>query len=118
MTKSHARVNIEPNHFSSLKRLVRVTGWVRRFLTNCRRTKELRRKNRTVLSAVVSTAETFWIRQAQAQVFPHGENDASLRRLNRKNDRDGLLRMDGRLRFAEDLPYDTRHPISYQRSTL
>ena len=31
--------------------------------------------------------------------------------MNPKSDDDGLLRMDGRLCFADELPYDTRHPI-------
>lgn len=111
VTKSSASGSIDPSHFSNLKRLVRVTGWVQRFLTNCRLPKELQRKDRTLLSAEMSAAETFWIKQAQAQAFPGGENEGSLTRLNPKSDGDGLLRMDGRLRFADDLPYNTRHPI-------
>ena len=102
---------IDPNKFSSLKRLVHVTGWVQRFLTNCRLPMHLRRKDRILLPTEISKAETFWIKQVQAQAFPGGENEGSLTRLNPKNDGDGLLRMDGRLRFADELPYGTRHPI-------
>ena len=69
----------------------------------------LRRKDRILLPTEISKAETFWIKQAQA--FPGEENEGSLTRLNPKNDGDGLLRMDGRLRFADELPYSTRHPI-------
>ena len=100
---------IDPNKFSSLKRLVHVTGWVQRFLTNCRLPMHLRRKDRILLPTEISKAETLCIKQAQA--FPGGENEGSLTRLNPKNDGDGLLRMDGRLRFADELPYGTRHPI-------
>ena len=71
----------------------------------------LRRKDRILLPTEISEAETFWIKQAQAQAFPGGENEGSLTQLNPKSDGDGLLRMDGRLRFADELPYDTRHPI-------
>ena len=111
VTKSHASVIIDPNKFSSLKRLVHVTGWVQRFLTNCRLPMNLRRKDRILLPTEISEAESFWIKQAQAQAFPGGENEGSLTQLNPKSDGDGLLRMDGRLRFADELPYDTRHPI-------
>ena len=111
MTRSCAAVIIDPKKFSSLKRLVHVTGWVQRFLTNCRLPVSSRRKDRILLPTEISRAETFWIKQTQAQVFPGGENEGSLTRLNPKYDDDGLLRMDGRLRFADELPYGTRHPI-------
>lgn len=67
MTRSHAIVIIDPNKFSSLKRLVHVKGWVQRFLTNCRLPMNLRRKDRVLLPTEMSEAETFWIKQAQAQ---------------------------------------------------
>ncbi|XP_078355671.1 uncharacterized protein LOC144640376 [Oculina patagonica] len=111
MTMSHASTIIDPNKFSSLKRLVRVTGWVQRFLTNCRLPMNLRRKDRILLPTEISEAETMWIKQAQMQAFPGGESEGLLTRLNPKSDGEGLLRMDGRLRFADHLPYDTRHPI-------
>ena len=70
---------------------------------------KLQRKDRIFLPTEISEAETFWIKQAQA--FPGGENKGSLIQLNPKTDGDGLIRMDGHLRFADELPYDTRHPI-------
>ena len=111
VTKSHARVIIDPNKFSSLKRLVHVTGWVQRFLNNCRLPMNLQRKDRILLPTEISEAETFWIKQAQAQAFPCGENEGSLTQLNPKSDSDGLLQRDGRLRFTDEPPYDTRHTI-------
>ena len=54
MTKSHASAVINPNKFSSLKRLVRVTGWVQRFLTNCRLLMNSRRKDRILLPTEIS----------------------------------------------------------------
>ena len=80
VTNSHASVIMDPNRFSSLKRLVHVTDWVKRFLTNCRLPMNLRRKDRILLPTEISEAETFWIKQAQAQAqaFPGGENEGSL----------------------------------------
>ena len=77
-----------------------------------------RRKDRILLPTEISGAETFWIKQTQAQAFPGGEKEGSLTRLNPKHDGNGLLRMDGRLRFADELPYSTRHPILLPRITL
>lgn len=91
VTKSHASASIDPSHFSSLKCLVHVTGWVQRFLTNCRLPKDLERKDRTLLSAEISTVEIFWIKQAQAEAFPDREKEGSLTQLNPKSDGDGLL---------------------------
>ena len=45
VTRSNASVIIDPNRSSSLRRLVHVTGWVQRFLTNCRLPMNLRRKD-------------------------------------------------------------------------
>ena len=111
MTKSHASAIIDPNKFSSHKRLVRMIEWVQRFLTSCRLPMNSRRKDRILLPTEISEAETMWIKQAQTQAFPGGESEGSLTRLNPKCDGEELLRMDGRLRFADHLPYDTRHPI-------
>ena len=86
-----------------------MTGWLQRFLSNCRLPKDLQRKDGSLLSDEITAAET--LKQAQAQVFPDGENERSLTRLNPKRDGNGLLRVNGRLRFADNLPYDTRHPI-------
>ena len=71
----------------------------------------LQRKDRILLPTEISEAETFWIKQAQAQAFPGGENEGSLTQPNPKSDGNGLLQTDGRLRFADELPYDTRYTI-------
>ena len=105
-------------HFKSLNRLVHATGWIQRFLTNCRLPMNLWRKDLILLPTEISEAETFRIKQAQAQAFPEGENEGSLTRLNPKNDSDGLFRMDGRLCFANQLPYSTRHPILLPKDHL
>lgn len=59
----------------------------------------------------VKEKELFWLKQAQADIFPNGVAEKSLAPLSPKKDADGLLRSDGRLRYAEELPYDVKHPI-------
>lgn len=102
---------IDPSHFSSFKRLIHVTGWVQRFLANCRSPKEQREKSRVLKPVEAEKAETFWLEQVQTEAFPNGVTEKSLISLHPKRDDKGLLRADGRLRYAEELPYDVRHPI-------
>lgn len=41
----------------------------------------------------ISAAETFWIKQAQAEAFLDGEKEGCLAELNPNKDGDGLLRI-------------------------
>ena len=71
----------------------------------------LNKTGNMLLSCEITQAVKYWIAQSQKQAFPKPENDATLLRLNPKKNEDGLLRMDGRSRLANELPYDTKHPI-------
>ena len=108
--KCKARSSIDPSHFPNFQCLIRVTGWLQCFLVNCRLPDEFREKGRTLRSNEIK-AETFWLKQMQAEAFPNGAAEMSLEWLNPKKDDDGLLRSDRRLRYAVDLPYEVRHPI-------
>ena len=111
MTRSRANVIIDPNKFSSLKQLLHVTGWVRRFADNCRLPQGSRKNTFTLTAAEMLKAETRWLKQAQDEAFPKGEEEGSLSRFNPKKDGEGLLQVDGRLWLADDLSYNTKHPI-------
>ena len=102
---------IDPNRFSSFQRLVRVTGWVRRFLSNCKRPNENREKSRTLRAQELQQAETYWFKRTQSEAFSDGVREKCLIQLNPKKDENGLLQSDGRLRNATDVPYGVRHPI-------
>ncbi len=47
----------------------------------------------------------------QAEAFPDGERQQTLAQLSPSRDDDGLLRVNGRLRYANDLPYNVKRPI-------
>ena len=111
LTKNYTSDFINPSRYSSYGRLIRVTGWVQRFIVNCRAPRETRKMGQVLSPVEISSAETYWVKQAQAEAFPNGERENSLVRLNPKKDDEGLLRIDGRLRYASNLPYDVRHPI-------
>ena len=87
-------------------------GWIKRFIANCKiRGKSGRNYERTLSSAEISDAETFWIKHTQTETFPEGINENSLVQLNPTKDDNDLLRINGRLRLSEDIPYDTKYPI-------
>ena len=102
---------LNPSRYSSWNRLVRVTAWVKRFLINSKTPSESRSLGASLSDLELLNAQQHWIRQAQAEVFPGGTKDRRLIQLTPMLDSDGLLRIDGRLKLAKDLPYQTRHPI-------
>ena len=102
---------LNPSRYSSWRRLVRVTAWVKRFLTNSKTPLESRNLAASLSDRELLFAKQHWVRQAQAEVFPGGTKDQRLIQLTPMLDSDGLLRIDGRLKLAKDLPYQTRHPI-------
>ena len=106
---------LDLNRYSSYSRLIHVTGWVWRFVTNCRSVQELRERNNVLTSNELTNAENFWVRQAQAEAFPQGEKEKALLQLNPQADSNGILRVNGRLKYADDLPFDARHPILLPR---
>ncbi len=109
---TNVSLEIDPNNFSSFHRLCRVTAWIRRYMANCkRRSNETRQRGKVLLPAEILDSEQFWIKQAQKDGFPQGAQAGCLLRLNPKSDSNGLLRMDGRLKHADELSYDSRHPI-------
>ncbi|XP_078360400.1 uncharacterized protein LOC144644752 [Oculina patagonica] len=116
---------LQPQRYSSWSKLTRVTASVDRFLENCRLPAALRREG-ALKPDEVSAAEMRYIRQAQQEVFaqeiralkagreiPGGSKLLPLRPVL---DEEGVLRCDGRLRYAEYLPWETRYPIILPRS--
>ncbi|XP_028414792.1 uncharacterized protein LOC114537879 [Dendronephthya gigantea] len=102
---------LDPKRYSSMTRLIRVTAWVKRFIKNCKSPINSRDTSIVLQNVEIKTAELFWIRKAQAESFVNKQKDKRLLKFCPIVDKEGILRVDGRLRLAEDLPYDTRHPI-------
>jgi len=100
----------DPSNFSNFQRLVRVTGWVLRFVKNCRVLAESKTKASTLSNEETKKAENLLIKHAQAECFPARLKEKCLVNLNPVEDEDGLLRVQGRLTNT-DLAYETKHPI-------
>ena len=65
----------------------------------------------TLTREEIAAAEKYWIKRVQAGSFPNGVKEESLLRLSPMVDSDGILQVDGRLRFADELSYDARCPV-------
>ena len=116
---------LDPTRYSSWTRLTRVSATVNRFLENCRLPPTLRRKG-TIKPEEIVTSEMYFIRLAQQEEFQEEIRALkSGRELPGKSkflplkpilDKEGILRCDGRLRYADCLPWESRHPIILPRN--
>ena len=111
---------LDPARYSTWTRLVRVTAWVKRFIRNTRKTVESE-TNADLSVDELDRTKQFWYRYAQNDVYKEEISDleaghavkqrSKLLPLNPCLDTHGLIRVDGRLKNAKHLPYDTRCPI-------
>lgn len=106
------------NRFSSLSKLIGVTGWTKRFIWNCRHPSE-RRSSLFLSPDERQEALLYWIRSVQRvhfdsviDILHEGRSrlKGSVARLNPFLDDSGLIRVGGRLRNSK-LPFGSRHPL-------
>lgn len=105
------------------EKLLRVCGWVLRFINNCRSRKQKKDKDLTkhLSSEEIATANRKIIWNLQRTSYEKELNDlqgggvvdkkSPISNLAPFVGRDGLLRVKGRLDFAPGMYYDERHPI-------
>ena len=115
---------LDPKRFSSWIRLLRVHARVRRVLLNMRR-RDNRNARIELLAEEIKDAEEEIVRLAQREAFCEEytalrsgkpiSKKSQLIKLNSCIDEDGIIRCDGRLKFADFLPCDTRFPIILPR---
>ncbi|MCG8045043.1 MAG: hypothetical protein N0E48_05150, partial [Candidatus Thiodiazotropha endolucinida] len=114
------------NKYSSWLRLKRILAWVNRFIGNCSKRSE-HRLTGELLSDEMKQAEIQlvkftqivefreeWKALSNGKALPSGSR---LLGLNPKIDDDGLLRSDGRLKYAEFLSYDVQFPVILPRNS-
>ncbi|XP_029178513.1 uncharacterized protein LOC114946230 [Nylanderia fulva] len=105
--------------YSSLKRLLRITAWCRRWLLIHRQLRHVQSQPGVISSDELTEARISWVRLIQAKIFKDEirrlknrtplPSQSSLQKLNPFLDSEGLLRVGGRLRNA-NLQYDATHP--------
>ena len=94
--------------YSSQRQLYRVTGWIKRFICNCRQNLDLAWNfAHTLLPSELEEAEG----QAQSEEFPNGVKKSCLTQLTPTEDVNRLICVNGRLSKAESLPYDAKFPL-------
>ena len=110
---------LDPKNYSSLTRMHRVNAWVNRFVTNAQIPDEKDRITGSLGPDEITAAETKVLITCQHSAF-NEEIDklkkdkpvtGKLAMLNPFIDDEGLLRSNGRLAYAESLPWETRYPI-------
>ena len=118
---------LQPERFPSWKRLTRTQAWVMRFISNCRVSENDRLLDPELNSEEIIDVEGHIVRIMQREVFRE-EYSALIRKdklpkhskllkLCPRLDDDGIIRADGRLKYAEFLPYNTRYPIILSRKS-
>ena len=95
-------------NFSSLSRLVRVTGWCKRFIDNCRRADE--KKEGELEAEEYAHVEGLWIRSVQNEMRLDGGYEKRTQSLGVYEDESGILRCRGRIGKAK-IEFGTRFPI-------
>jgi hypothetical protein len=115
---------LDPSRFSSWQHLTRIHGWVQRFIQNCQ-TSPAHRTRGELSTEELRDVELLLIGYSQRQAFAedyralqHGRElpkSSHITSLNPRLDTDLILRCDGRLKYAEHLSYDSRHPIILPR---
>ena len=117
---------LNPKRHSSWKRLIRICGWVIRFITNARRSAD-RKITGELLPSEVKDAEDWFIKSAQAECFKEDyrllkkgksiSSGSKLICLQPSMDEYGLMRCNSRIVNAEYLPIETRYPVILPRTS-
>ena len=105
------------SNYSSFSRLQRVTAWIYRFIHNCRTSKI---QNTPLSVTELSQAERYWLFVAQCDCFPGAikalktdqtlPNSSTLLPFNPFIDKDGIMRVGGRLTKSNH-SYSITHPV-------
>ena len=105
---------IDCHNFSSWRRLVRVTAYCLRFLSNIKKKISCSELARGVLQAEeLNAAEEYWIKQSQMELSSWKEKHKDLAPFKEEN---GVIRVGGRL-GRSSLPYEDVHPILLSSSS-
>ena len=117
---------LNPKSHSTWKRLIRICGWVIRFITNVRRSVDGKFVGE-LLPSEVKDAEDWFIRSAQEESFAEEyrllkkrkgiSNSSKLIYLQPTMDYYGIMRSKSRMVNAEFLPIETRYQVILPRTS-
>ena len=101
-------MTIDIERFSTLKKLLRVTVRLLRFVNNCRNTRH--KKTGHITAEELQKARTAWVKSVQQELVEEKEFKSRSQNLGAYKHEDGLIRCGGRLKNAQ-LTFGQRHPI-------
>ncbi|XP_047129506.1 uncharacterized protein LOC124809449 [Hydra vulgaris] len=115
---------LDINKFSCWKKLVRINGWIHRFIGKCRFETNFCKKG-DIAADEYHESEKKIIAKVQKESFKQEYSNiekgkpisisSKIISLNSQIDEDGLLRSCSRLKNAHYLPYDVKYPITLPR---
>ncbi|XP_054713434.1 uncharacterized protein LOC129222896 [Uloborus diversus] len=97
------------HYFSKNEKIIRMIGWILRFVGNCRKTKELRKQG-SLDAEEFSEAEKRVIKIIQRETFLD-EKDVKLKTLKVYKDEDDIIRLNTKIIYREDSHTFTRPVI-------
>ena len=98
---------IEIRKFSSIRRLYRVTAWVKRFCFNVRKRHKSDRKSGTLSLEEIRESENEWIMAAQRELKQDSNYQQLVGKFGLREDREGLVKCKGQLEYS-NLESETR----------
>ena len=111
---------LDPTRFFNRTRLKRIYAWIYRFFENCRAPKEKRSLGELEVSEI-QDAEILILQNAQKDFFSAEYSALSKRKEISTNSKllklrpwlgeMGVIRCEGRLKYADYLPYSAKYPI-------
>ncbi|KMQ82315.1 integrase core domain protein, partial [Lasius niger] len=106
-----------PEKFSNLSKILRITAWIRRFLHNA---KNKEKQFGPLTAEELEKSETYWIKNTQEEYFAEEikalisknplAKESRIKKFNPFLDGDQVIRVGGRLQHA-DLMFSEKHPI-------
>lgn len=106
--------------WGSFLKVIRIVGWIRRFIHNARSRAEDRRKEEDLSFLEISQAKHAVLQSSQKSYFPEDykrlqkgeavQKSSALHKLDPMMGSDGLIRVKGRLQQS-DLEYAEKHPV-------
>ena len=107
VTDYHVEKIINPERYSSLMKLLRVTAICMKFIAKCKKTKDW---SNEVDADDIKSAKGLWLKYLQREVQKDGKFKKVAESLGVKKDANGFLRCHGRMGRMK-LPFDVNHPL-------
>ena len=98
---------IDPEKYSSLDKLLRVTAICMKFIDKCKKKKDW---SNEIAAEDIENARGLWVKYLQREVQKDGKFKKMAESLGVKKDSKGFLRCHGRMGRSK-LPFDVKHPL-------